>query len=70
MFFYSEPLIFIKQVLCFYKFANRLIQGKNGITDGTYLSNDLYKSQNGLLKIQNGQRTKENTDRTVLRKNK
>ena len=51
MFFYSEPLIFIKQVLCFYKFANRLIQGKNGITDGTYLSNDLYKSDEVLLKM-------------------
>ena len=48
MFFYSEPFIFITQVLCFHKFASSFYEVT--FIDGTYLSIDLYECHEVLLR--------------------
>ena len=59
MFFYSEPLIFIIQVLCFYKFANSFYKVAESQMALKTLTKQLFKKQKySKFKIQNRQRGK------------
>ena len=59
MSFHSEALIFIKQVLCFGKFANSFYKVTESQMALTSLTKQLFKIQNySKFKIKNRQRTK------------